>query len=34
MELQEEKQKEIKTYRKFVEKEPTVKKCLLILNLK
>ena len=33
MELQE-KYKKIKVYRKSVQKEPTVKKCLLILDLK
>ena len=30
----EKKHKNIKAYRKYVEKEPTVKACLLILNLK
>ena len=35
MELQEKKaQKGVKAYRKSVQKEPTVKRCLLILELK
>ena len=34
MELQEKKHKKIKAYRKSVKKETTVKRCLLILDLK
>ena len=34
MELQEKKYKKITGYRKSVQKEPTVKRCLLILDLK
>ena len=34
MELQEKKHKKNTGYRKFVSKEPTFKRCLLILDLK
>ena len=34
MELQEKKHKKVKAYRKSVQKEPTVEKYLLILDLK
>ena len=35
MELQEKKKhQKIKSYKKYVSKEPTAKKCLLILDLK
>ena len=34
MELEKNKHKKIKAYRKSVYKEPTVKRCLLILDLK
>ena len=34
MELQEKKHKNIKAYRKSLQKKPTVKRCLLIQDLK
>ena len=34
MELQEKEAQKIKVYKKSVEKEPIVKRCLLILDLK
>ena len=34
MELQKKKDKKVKAYRRSVQKKPTIKRCLLILELK